>query len=117
MRVHSTISAIPLSAWLLMFASVISGLLLLQLPLCKTVREERLAVYGPVPGLPPSPYYSLQVRVETSHWSRSIQILCSDWCCHGVSNRMIPPVIDSFYHSVFMSISDSTLSPGEGGGS
>ena len=22
---------------------------------------------------------SVKVRVETSHWSRSIQILCSDW--------------------------------------
>ena len=66
-----------------MFASVISGLLLLQLPLCLTVREESLAVYGPVPGLPPSPYYSLQVRVKTSHWSGSIQILCSNWLPMG----------------------------------
>ena len=27
----------------------------------------RLSVYGPVPGLAPSPYYSLQVREEGSH--------------------------------------------------
>ena len=36
-------------------------------------------------------FYVLQVRVEHSHWSRSIEILCSDWlgslCCYASSLR------------------------------
>ena len=46
-----------------MCESVIPGLLLLLAPLSLTDSDVGLAVYGPVPGLAPSPYYRLQVRL------------------------------------------------------
>ena len=50
----------------------------LSLPLCRSVSAAQagVGVYGAVPGLSPSPYYSMQVRQEKSHtWLDTFTLL------------------------------------------
>ena len=61
----------------------------------------------------------IRIRVEHSHWSGFIEILCSDWMrsfrhnpcpslvqVAGVSNIMIPPIVDSFCACPSITVSD-----------
>ena len=61
----------------------------------------KFSVYDPVPGLDPSPYYSLKIRKEGSdHWTKTFVLLTE--CTEDKVYKSLESFIEKKYGSIFV---------------